>query len=121
MLYIEDNLPNLQLVQRILDGHPDIELITATEGRLGLELAREHQPALVLLDMHLPRYNGEQILQRLRSTERYAQTPVVVMSSSAAPEEENRAQKHPPLLYFRKPSRFARSVSLLKEPSVMNV
>src|ERR1041385_3975476 len=49
---------------------------------------------LLLLDMHLPRYNGEEILQRLRSTEHYAQTPVVVMTSSDTPEDQDRAQKN---------------------------
>jgi CheY-like chemotaxis protein len=69
-------------------------------------------PDLLLLDMHLPRYNGEQILQRLRSTERYAQTPVVVMTSSSALEDQDRAQKHAALFYFRKPSRLEEFIQL---------
>ncbi|HZQ68002.1 MAG TPA: response regulator [Terriglobales bacterium] len=69
-------------------------------------------PDLLLLDMHLPRYNGEQILQRLRSTERYAQTPVVVMTASAAPEDEQRALKHAALYYFQKPSRLDEFIRL---------
>ena len=69
-------------------------------------------PDLLLLDMHLPRYNGEQILRRLRSTERYAQTPVVVMTSSQAPEDQDRAQKHAALFYFRKPSRLEEFIQL---------
>src|SRR5688572_23045761 len=62
-------------------------------------------PDLLLVDMHLPRYNGEQILKHLRSTERYAQTPVIVMTSSEAPEDQDGAIKHGALFYFRKPSR----------------
>ena len=62
-------------------------------------------PDLLLLDMHLPKYNGEEILKCLRSTERYAQIPVVVMTSSDAPADHDRAQKHAALVYFRKPSR----------------
>jgi chemotaxis family two-component system response regulator Rcp1 len=62
-------------------------------------------PDLLLLDMHLPRCDGEEILKRLRSTERYAQIPVVVMTSSDAPEDHDRAQKHAAMFYFRKPSR----------------
>src|SRR5581483_3216940 len=67
---------------------------------------------LLLLDMHLPRYNGEQILQRLRSTERYPQTPVVVMTSSANAEDRDRAEKHAALFYFRKPSRLEEFIQL---------
>jgi len=59
---------------------------------------------LLLLDMHLPKYNGEEILESLRSTERYAQVPVVVMTSSDSPADHARAQKHAALYYFRKPS-----------------
>lgn len=69
-------------------------------------------PDLLLLDMHLPRYNGEQILQRLRSTERYAQTPVVVMTSSDSPADQDRAEKHAALFYFRKPSRLDEFIQL---------
>ena len=59
---------------------------------------------LLLLDMHLPKYNGEEILESLRSTERYAQVPVVVMTSSDSPADHARAQKHAAHYYFRKPS-----------------
>ena len=58
-------------------------------------------PDLLLLDMHLPKYNGEEILKCLRSTERYAQIPVVVMTSSDAPADHDRAQKHAALFYFQ--------------------
>jgi CheY-like chemotaxis protein len=66
-------------------------------------------PDLFLLDMYLPRYSGEQILRRLRSTERYAQTPVVVMTSFSVPADQDRAQTHAALFYFRKPSRLWRN------------
>jgi CheY-like chemotaxis protein len=61
---------------------------------------------LLLLDMHLPKHGGEEILKCLRSTERYANTPVVVMSSSDAPADHETAQKHAAVVYFRKPSSF---------------
>ena len=50
-------------------------------------------PDLLLLDMHLPKYNGEEILKCLRSTERYAQIPVVVMTSSDAPADHDLGRK----------------------------
>jgi CheY-like chemotaxis protein len=85
-------------------------------------------PDLLLLDMHLPKYNGEEILKRLRSTELYAQTPVVVMTSSDAPQDRDRAQRHAALFYFRKPSRLdefiqlgviVRDILTGKEPSIV--
>ena len=62
---------------------------------------------LVLLDMHLPKHDGEEILKCLRSTECYAQTPVVIMSASDAPGDHEKAQEHGALIYFRKPSALA--------------
>ncbi len=69
-------------------------------------------PDLLLLDMHLPKYNGEEILKCLRSTEFYAQIPVVVMTSSDAPADHDRAQKHAAMFYFRKPSRLDEFIQL---------
>lgn len=69
-------------------------------------------PDLLLLDMHLPKYDGEAILKRLRSPERYAQIPVVVMTSSDAPQDRDRAQKHAAIFYFRKPSRLEEFIQL---------
>ena len=62
--------------------------------------------------MHLPKYNGEEVLKCLRSTERYAQIPVVVMTSSDAPADHDRAQKHAAMFYFRKPSRLDEFIQL---------
>jgi len=59
---------------------------------------------LLLLDLHLPRRDGEDILRRLRSTERNAQTPVIVMTASDAPHDHQMAQKHAAIHYFRKPN-----------------
>src|SRR5215207_9244434 len=62
VLYIEDNLANVSLLQRVFDDRADIEIMSAMQGRLGVELARQHQPAMILLDLHLPDLQGEEIL-----------------------------------------------------------
>jgi CheY-like chemotaxis protein len=69
-------------------------------------------PDLLLLDMHPPKYDGEAILKRLRSTECYAQIPVIVMTSSDAPQAQDRAQKHAAIFYFSKPSRLEEFIQL---------
>jgi CheY-like chemotaxis protein len=48
VLYIEDNVSNLQLVEQVLRRRPNITLISAMRPQLGLELAAEHHPDLVL-------------------------------------------------------------------------
>jgi nitrogen-specific signal transduction histidine kinase/ActR/RegA family two-component response regulator len=85
VLYIEDNLSNLQLVERILGRRPGVRLISAMRPQLGLELAAEHGPDLVLLDLHLPDMPGQEVLRRLRGQARTANVPVVILSADARP------------------------------------
>jgi PAS domain S-box-containing protein len=84
VLYIEDNISNMELVERLLSRR-GIRLITAMRPLLGLELAREHQPDLVLLDLHLPDLPGEEVYRRLRADPGTAGIPVVVLSADARP------------------------------------
>lgn len=81
ILYIEDNLANVELVQRILARRPGTTLLRATLGEVGFQLARDHRPDLVLLDLHLPDMGGEETLSRLRAEPRTESIPVIVMSS----------------------------------------
>jgi signal transduction histidine kinase len=103
VLYIEDNQLNLRLVKRILDQHPGIELITAMQGRLGFELAREHQPKLVLLDLHLSDIGGDEVLRQLRDDPRTAAIPVVVISADATPGQVRRLIAEGASSYLTKP------------------
>jgi PAS domain S-box-containing protein len=67
VLYIEDNLANLHLVEMLLSRMGSIEVLTAMQGQLGLELARSHLPDLILLDLHLPDMDGEDVARVLRT------------------------------------------------------
>jgi CheY-like chemotaxis protein len=85
VLYIEDNLSNLQLVERVLNRRPGVRLISAMRPQLGLDLAAEHDPDLILLDLHLPDMPGQEVLRRLRGQARTANVPVVILSADARP------------------------------------
>ncbi len=87
VLYIEDNLPNLNLVQHIMRQRPEIKLLTAMQGRPGLELARQHGPDLILLDLHLPDMNGDEVLRRLQADSATHAIPVVMVSADAMPRQ----------------------------------
>jgi signal transduction histidine kinase/ActR/RegA family two-component response regulator len=90
LLYIEDNPSNLQLVEQLLVRRPHIELVTAMQGGLGIELARHHGPELILLDLHLPDMHGADVLARLRGHPATAAIPVVILSADATPGEVDR-------------------------------
>jgi CheY-like chemotaxis protein len=85
VLYIEDNLSNLQLVEQVLRLRPAVRLIPAMRPQLGLDLAAEHDPGLLLLDLHLPDMSGQEVLRRLRAEPRTANVPVVIHSADARP------------------------------------
>jgi CheY-like chemotaxis protein len=87
VLYIEDNLSNLKLVERVLETRPQVRLMAVMQGQLGFELAREHKPALILLDQHLPDLSGEAVLQRLQADPRTRSIPVIMISADAMPHQ----------------------------------
>jgi len=83
ILYIEDNLSNLKLIERVFAGRPQFRLLSAMQGRLGLELARENGPDLILLDLHLPDIPGDEVLRQLRQDPATRRIPVVMISADA--------------------------------------
>jgi PAS domain S-box-containing protein len=85
LLYIEDNLANLRLVELILERRKGVKLISARQGTLGLELARQLRPDLILLDLYLPDIQGEEILRQLRADPRTEHIPIVIVSADALP------------------------------------
>lgn len=85
VLYVEDNLANIKLVEAIMECLPQVRLITALQGRLALELVQEHQPDPILLDLHLPDMPGSEILQKLKAQTATQNIPVVILSVDALP------------------------------------
>ncbi|MDP9292566.1 MAG: response regulator, partial [Verrucomicrobiota bacterium] len=90
VLYIEDNLCYAELISETLKRRPGVKLLAATHGALGLDLARVHQPDLILLDLQLPDINGEEVLHELRGDARTSAVPVVVISGEASAGDVNR-------------------------------
>ncbi|HET6791358.1 MAG TPA: ATP-binding protein [Actinomycetota bacterium] len=81
ILYVEDNVANVKLMERILERRPGVQLISAMQGSLGVTLARDHQPDLIFLDLNLPDMGGQELLGRLKADPRTADLPVVVISA----------------------------------------
>jgi PAS domain S-box-containing protein len=103
LLYIEDNLSNLKLIEHIFAGRPEVKLMSAMQGQLGLEVARMHQPDLILLDLHLPDMSGEDVLARLQDDPRTRDIPVTVLSADATPGQIERLIASGAKAYLTKP------------------
>jgi PAS domain S-box-containing protein len=103
ILYIEDNRSNLRLVEEILAYRPQVKLLAAMQGCLGLELAGQHVPDLVILDLHLPDIPGSEVLARLRSDPATAAIPVIVLSADATEGQIRRLLEAGAQAYLTKP------------------
>jgi signal transduction histidine kinase/CheY-like chemotaxis protein len=103
VLYIEDNLSNMRLMEHIVSYRPQISLVPAMQGRLGLELAYQHRPDLILLDLHLPDLSGDEVLKRLQADPRTRGIPVVMISADATPGQVNRLLGAGAAAYLTKP------------------
>jgi CheY-like chemotaxis protein len=78
-------------------------LLPAIQGQLGIELAKLHVPDLVLLDLHLPDMDGEQVLRRLKADHRTRAIPVIVLSADATPSQRERLMDRGAADYVTKP------------------
>ena len=103
ILYMEDNLSNLTLIEQMLAEQPHIKLITAMQGQLGIELARRHSPDLILLDLHLPDLPGWEVLSRLQRDDATREIPVVVISADATSRQIERLMAAGARAYLTKP------------------
>ena len=87
LLYIEENLSHLRLITRILARRPSLRFLSAATSPLGLEIARENRPDLILLDLHVLDSEGDQALARLLADPRTSDVPVVVLSADGLPDK----------------------------------
>src|SRR5882724_13171078 len=111
ILLAEDNPADIELVREALEDRAvacDLQVVEDGERAMDFieRIDRDpalHCPKLLLLDLHLPKWDGGEVLRCLRASERCGQTPVVILTSSDSPsdlETATRAALH----YFRKPN-----------------
>ena len=83
LLYVEDNTANLKLVEQLIARRPDMRLLSALTGNLGIEMARGSLPDVILMDINLPGLSGIQALKILRDDPVTAHIPVLAISANA--------------------------------------
>ena len=103
LLYIEDNVANLVLVEQIMEMREDIKLFSALNPVKGLEIAERELPDLILLDINLPEMNGFEVQRILAESPVTKHIPVVYISADALPQDIDRAMKAGFADYITKP------------------
>ena len=87
LLYVEDNPANLKLIEQLISRRPDMRLLTAQNGRDGINLARVSLPDVILMDINLPGINGIEAMKILRLDPATAHIPIVALSANAIPRD----------------------------------
>ena len=103
VLCIEDNLSNMRLIEAILESRPEISVRGAIQGSIGLDIAREYRPDLILLDLHLPGLSGSEVLEQLQHSETTKEIPVIVVSADATAQQIDCLLAAGAAAYFTKP------------------
>jgi len=103
LLYVEDNPANLKLVEQLIARRPTIRLLTAVDGNMGIQVARAHQPDVILMDINLPGISGIEALKILRDDPATAHIPVVALSANAMPRDIEKGLEAGFFSYLTKP------------------
>ena len=103
VLYIEDNLMNMRLMQQVFSKRHDWELLGAHDAESGIALALANPPKVILLDINLPGMNGYQALVVLKKNIKTAQIPVIALSANAMKGDREQGLKAGFADYLTKP------------------
>lgn len=103
VLYVEDMVENLRLVEQILSQRPSVTVLAAMLGGVALDLASQHRPDVILLDLNLPDMAGEAVLAELRASPSTCDIPVVILSADATHQRADQARAEGIQAYLTKP------------------
>ena len=115
LLYIEDNLANLALIETVLSDRPGIKLHSALQGQVGIDLAKKHAPDVILLDLHLPDMTGDEVRARLKCDPLTRDIPVIIISADASPGHREKLLLAHAADYLAKPLDVNRLMEMLDE------
>ena len=115
VLYVEDNPANQRLMQDIFEDFESINLLVAHEPFLGLEMAKTHNPDLIILDINMPGMDGFQLIKRLKQEPALERTPCIALSANAMPNDVKRGLREGFEHYLTKPIDIANFYDLIDD------
>ncbi|MCG8441785.1 MAG: response regulator [Caulobacterales bacterium] len=102
VLIVEDNELNMKLFHDLLDAH-GYETLRTREGLRALELAKEHKPDLILMDIQLPEVSGLDVTRWIKSDENLKDIPIIAVTAFAMKGDEERIREGGCEAYISKP------------------
>jgi two-component system cell cycle response regulator DivK len=113
VLIVEDNELNMKLFHDLLEAH-DIGTVQTNDGRNVLELAREHKPDLILMDIQLPEVSGLEVTKWLKDDEELKHIPVIAITAFAMKGDEQKIREGGCEDYISKPISVANFMSVVQ-------
>lgn len=125
ILLVEDNPADIKITERaIKESGVAVELVVVRDGEEAVDYLMRRgthagdtvwrEPALVLLDLNLPRMTGREVLERIRTTPALCMVPVVVLTTSRRHEDVQQMYAAGANTYIEKPQDFSRFVQVLQ-------
>lgn len=115
VLYIEDNLLNAELMEVIFDSVPNAELTIARSGELGVKLAKELSPDLILMDIFLPGIDGIEASYILKNSNRTAGIPIIAISAEEWDVDARHAKEVGFFAYLTKPINIPETLNTIEK------
>ncbi|MDO8926969.1 MAG: ATP-binding protein [Sideroxyarcus sp.] len=115
LLYVEDNIANMMLVEHIVGAYTHLNMLSAHYGQLGISLARSHLPDVILMDINLPDINGVEALHILRDDPATRHIPVIALSANAMQHDIERGLDAGFFRYLTKPIKVNEFLNALED------
>lgn len=113
VMIVEDNELNMKLFHDLLEAH-GIDTVQTRDGRLAVEMAREHKPDLVIMDIQLPEISGLEVTKLLKSDEQLKAIPVIAVTAFAMKGDEQKIREGGCEDYISKPISVSRFIEVIK-------
>ncbi len=113
LLYVEDNPANLELVEQLVARRTDLRMMSATDGKQGIDIARSFLPEVILMDINLPGLSGIEAMRILRADPSTAHIPIIALSANAMPRDIEKGLEAGFFNYLTKPIKVDRFMSAL--------
>jgi CheY-like chemotaxis protein len=113
LLYVENNLTNLNLVQQIVNKKKNIHLLSTTHARQAIKLAHSAKPDLIIMDINMPEMDGNHLFNELKNFPETKYIPVIAISASEMREEINQALQAGFRDYLTKPLKISSFMDVL--------
>ena len=113
ILVVEDNEDNRDSLSRRLERR-GFEVLLATDGRRGVEMAAAEKPDLILMDMNMPEMDGWEATRKIKSTPDAAGVPVIALTAHAMTGDRERALESGCSDYHTKPIEFSKLINQIE-------